>query len=160
MDLKFEVKSKNHQIMRVYEDRIELSNSKKGEFLRLEGTKTYYYVDITSIQFKNCGWTAGFFDFSFPGGREALSGALRGRTNENRFMFGASTIGKAKKIAKEMETVNQYIQQKLKEAKEKKYAPQTSVSSADELKKFKELLDMDVITQEEFDAKKKQLLGL
>lgn len=33
-------------------------------------------------------------------------------------------------------------------------------SSADELKKFKELLDMGIITQEEFDAKKKQLLGL
>lgn len=33
-------------------------------------------------------------------------------------------------------------------------------SSADELKKFKELLDMGVISQEEFDAKKKQLLGL
>ena len=35
-----------------------------------------------------------------------------------------------------------------------------SVSSADELKKFKELLDMGAITQEEFDAKKKQILGL
>ena len=34
------------------------------------------------------------------------------------------------------------------------------VSSADELKKYKELLDMGIITQEEFDAKKKQLLGL
>lgn len=35
-----------------------------------------------------------------------------------------------------------------------------SNSSADELKKFKELLDSGAITQEEFDAKKKQLLGL
>ena len=35
-----------------------------------------------------------------------------------------------------------------------------SASTADELKKYKELLDMGVITQEEFDAKKKQLLGL
>ena len=35
-----------------------------------------------------------------------------------------------------------------------------STSNADELKKFKELLDSGVITQEEFDAKKKQLLGL
>ena len=35
-----------------------------------------------------------------------------------------------------------------------------SQSDADELKKFKELLDSGVITQEEFDAKKKQLLGL
>ncbi len=33
-------------------------------------------------------------------------------------------------------------------------------SVADELKKFKELLDMGVVTQEEFDAKKKQLLGI
>ena len=34
------------------------------------------------------------------------------------------------------------------------------LSSADELKKFKELLDNGVITQEEFEAKKKQILGL
>ena len=33
-------------------------------------------------------------------------------------------------------------------------------SSADELKKFKDLLDSGIITQEEFDEKKKQLLGL
>lgn len=36
----------------------------------------------------------------------------------------------------------------------------TVVSVADELKKFKELLDMGVLTQEEFDAKKEQLLNL
>lgn len=33
-------------------------------------------------------------------------------------------------------------------------------SSADEIEKFKGLLDKGIITQEEFDAKKKQLLGL
>ena len=33
-------------------------------------------------------------------------------------------------------------------------------SGADELKKYKDLLDIGAITQEEFDAKKKQLLGL
>lgn len=33
-------------------------------------------------------------------------------------------------------------------------------SAADEIKKFKELLDLGAITQEEFDAKKKQLLGI
>lgn len=35
-----------------------------------------------------------------------------------------------------------------------------SKSDADELRKYKDLLDSGVITQEEFDAKKKQLLGL
>ena len=33
-------------------------------------------------------------------------------------------------------------------------------SPADELKKYKELLDMGIISQDEFDAKKKQLLGI
>ena len=36
----------------------------------------------------------------------------------------------------------------------------SNTSHADELKKFKDLLDSGVITQEEFDQKKKQLLGL
>lgn len=36
----------------------------------------------------------------------------------------------------------------------------TQTGTADELKKYKDLLDKGVITQEEFDAKKKQLLGL
>ena len=39
-------------------------------------------------------------------------------------------------------------------------APVSVASSADELKKYKELLDMGAITQEDFDAKKKQLLDL
>lgn len=35
-----------------------------------------------------------------------------------------------------------------------------NTSTPDELKKYKDLLDMGILTQEEFDAKKKQLLGL
>ena len=37
---------------------------------------------------------------------------------------------------------------------------ETHQSEADELKKYKELLDSGIITQDEFNAKKKQLLGL
>ena len=39
-------------------------------------------------------------------------------------------------------------------------APVSSGGNADELRKYKDLLDAGVITQEEFNAKKKQLLGL
>lgn len=35
-----------------------------------------------------------------------------------------------------------------------------AISNADEIKKYKELLDIGAITQEEFDTKKKQLLNL
>ena len=37
---------------------------------------------------------------------------------------------------------------------------ETPQSAADEIEKFKALLDRGILTQEEFDAKKKQLLGL
>ena len=36
----------------------------------------------------------------------------------------------------------------------------SSDNNADQIKKYKELLDMGAITQEEYDGKKKQLLGL
>ena len=38
-------------------------------------------------------------------------------------------------------------------------SPKENYSSADEIKKFKELLDSGVITEEEFQAKKEQLLN-
>lgn len=46
--------------------------------------------------------------------------------------------------------------------KSKKNAPVVvnNLSAADEIKKYKELLDLGIITQEEFDQKKKQLLNL
>ena len=37
---------------------------------------------------------------------------------------------------------------------------QDSTDALAEIRKYKQLLDDDIITQEEFDAKKKQLLGL
>lgn len=53
------------------------------------------------------------------------------------------------------------VQQKDKSAyTEKNIASYTPYSAADEIEKFKGLLDKGIITQEEFDAKKKQLLGI
>ena len=45
-------------------------------------------------------------------------------------------------------------------ARQSKPAVTSGDSPSDELRKYKELLDSGIITQEEFDAKKKQLLGL
>ena len=39
-------------------------------------------------------------------------------------------------------------------------APVANGSEAEQLKRLKDLLDAGVLTQEEFDAKKKQVLGL
>lgn len=52
------------------------------------------------------------------------------------------------------------VQKESKTVRSEAKKEETEVGSADEIKKFKELLDMGAITQEEFDAKKKQLLSL
>ena len=78
--------------------------------------------------------------------------------NENSFTFNKFEQNEL------MEEIADYVRGRVEETKRPQRAPQATVvqqaSAADELKKFKELLDMGVITQEEFDAKKKQLLGL
>lgn len=53
-----------------------------------------------------------------------------------------------------------YMCSQSKEATPASTIIENSTSSADEIRKFKELLDEGMITQEEYEAKKKQLLGL
>lgn len=54
-----------------------------------------------------------------------------------------------------------HYKKKEKSAATQNSQPQESgQSTTDELKKYKELKDQGVITEEEFDAKKKQILGL
>ncbi|PDZ37676.1 hypothetical protein CN520_16245 [Bacillus cereus] len=62
-------------------------------------------------------------------------------------------------------SINNHIHQVLDALKSKPNGAQPQavsapISTADELKKFKELCDMGVITEDEFNAKKKQLLGI
>lgn len=60
----------------------------------------------------------------------------------------------------------EYIQQRITELStpnvnvEQTNQPSSVIAVADEIKALKELLDIGAITQEDFDAKKKQLLGL
>lgn len=65
-----------------------------------------------------------------------------------------------KQAAKNINSVIHDVLLSLK--RQKKVIPTTSrtVSSADEILKYKKLLDMGAITQDEFNKKKKQLLGI
>lgn len=81
--------------------------------------------------------------------------------------FGCITIETIKKpyqislSLKPAEAVSQKLNEVFMEIKSSNKASETAAAdSADELLKFKKLADMGVITPEEFEAKKKQLLGL
>lgn len=143
-------------ILLVYEDRVVLRHKGVLNFfaMGIKGDKTLYYADITSVEYKRSGVLAGHIQFSIPGGNEHTGGVFSSASDENTI-----TVSKNEEIA---EKVVSYINNKIKEYKARKNSETfiQQVSSADELKKFKELLDMGIITQEEFDAKKKQLLGI
>jgi len=146
-------------ILLVFEDRIVIRRTGIGNALLmgLKGDKTIFFSDITSIQHKaaGSGFTAGYIQFSIPGGKEAQGGVWQAVHDENTITFKENT--------KEVEEMVKYLQDRLREVKSPKPQAATivnQVSAADELLKFKNLLDAGVLTQEEFDKKKAELLNM
>lgn len=138
-------------ILCVYEDRVVIQHKGVLNFftMGMKGDKTLYYADITSVQFKKPGLLSGYIQFSLPGGKEDTGGLSSAFQDENTITLSGN--------AAEAEKVVNYINQRLREVKTNKV--QATFSPADELRKFKELLDMGIISQQEFDAKKRQLIG-
>lgn len=144
----------------VYENKVVLS-IKKGFWSSVsnEGQKTIYYTDCTSVQFKKCGGvTTGYLQFETASVAAKRGNPASNQMNENSFVFNSS------KYNAQMQEVYEYISQKVEECKNPKTKPISSASStfsaADEILKYKKLLDMGAITNEEYEAKKKQLLDL
>ena len=139
----------------VYEDKIVIERKGISAFLTqgLKGGKTIPIVSLTNIQFKPAGrLTNGYIQFSVLGEVGSKGGALAASFDENTVFF-------KKKNADVAENIRAFLEEKIINKSNTTQIVQTA-SNADELKKFKELLDSGIITQEEFDAKKKQLLGL
>lgn len=147
------------RVLDVYEDKIVITtNVGIASFLTgnvTDGEKTIYYADCVGVQIKKTGFLIGYLQV------ETASGLMNNKWdnfyNENSFTFQNGVNDVTDEL---MEDVATYIKKRVEETKIRKNEPTTVLSPADELKKFKELLDMGILTQEEFDAKKKQLLGL
>jgi hypothetical protein len=138
--------------LEVYDDYVILKRKTIPGISGTDVQQTIYFKDIISVQFKNCGWTQGVIDFDYPG------------SIDGKFIFGAPTIGKAKALAIQIVPINEFIQRRVSECREQANQNQTMIiqekSAADEIMKFKTLLDQGIISQEEFNIKKNQLLTL
>lgn len=120
------------------------------------GNKKINFKDLTSVTFKEpSGITVGFIQFSYPGSIEQRGGVMDAINDENSIPIQPSMVDKA------VEIVN-YIEKRRNELSKNNNTTiiQQGTSNADELLKFKQLLDAGVITEEEFNLKKKQLLGI
>lgn len=144
--------------MDVYEDRVCITTEVTlGSLFTsnvTDGAKEIYYSDVISVQAKAPSLTLGYIQLETAS--VMMNNGADNFFNENTFTYNESDLPNG--LDNE---VVQFIKNKVAEYKKSKNAPVVSqLSAADELKKFKELLDMGVITEEEFKTKKKELLGL
>ena len=125
----------------------------KGIFKVIKGSYRLDYTDYDRIDFQKVGDNnVGFIRFR--------NSSYNGNPSEDIvFIFGSSD-GKenAYNEITKWSTLVRQSNSSIKEELPTQYG--ASLSVADEILKFKNLLDNGIITQEEFDAKKKQLLGL
>lgn len=150
------------KILDVYDNKVVFTSTKSTSTLLTglafgtsvtQGEKTIYYKDAIGVQYKPSSIADGYIQIETAAGGVTSSSSQYG--GENSIQFS----GKDRNA--EAEIVVNFIRKQIEDIKN---APVGGViqqaSPAEELKKFKDLLDIGVITQEEFDAKKKQLLGM
>lgn len=120
----------------------------------LKGDKEILIKQISSIQFKNAGaLTNGYIQFSFSGGQENQGGLFDATKDENTIMFN-------KKQQPNFEKIKLSIEEKIENLHEQVSSAPPQADVAEQIRKFSELKDAGILTEEEFEAKKKQLLGI
>lgn len=113
--------------------------------LMLRGDKVIPFSSIVAVQLKKPGFTAGYIQLTLRGGSEAKAGLFESTKDENSIHFHSN--GKA------FEEARRLIEEKIGDAGTVK------TSSFSDLEKLAELKEKGIITQQEFEQKKKMLLG-
>jgi len=140
--------------LEVFEDKVTITATGVTGFLMrgLKGTKTIPFHSISAIQFKRGGAVRGFIQFTIPGGIESNRGAFDAVVDENTFLFDEESNTEA-------EIVRSYIESRMKEIRTPKPAKSQATSLGDELTKLATLKSQGLLTDEEFQAAKKRLIG-
>lgn len=146
-------------ILNVYEDKLVIKTKGVLGFLvqGLAGDKTIPMESVRSVQFRKGGsFVNGFIQFGIAGAIEKQGGVLNAAGDENSVVF-------YKEYNETAERIKLYVEDFISNRNNKFQIQQNSIqkiSDADEIKKYKELLDQGIISSEEFEAKKKQILNL
>jgi hypothetical protein len=105
--------------------------------------------DIKSVQFKKAGmFTHGYIQFEFQGGPLAGEATLRAAKDENSVMFDSRQERNFEKVREEIE----------KQMPGTGPAAPSTFSTAAEIMKMADLREKGVITEAEFQSRKKKLM--
>lgn len=119
----------------------------------LKGDKEIFINQISSIQFRKAGaLTNGYIQFAFIGGSEAKGGMLQATTDENTVFFN-------QKNEDDFSAIKYMIEDRIHQLKKMDRIDYKKGLSLDDLEKLAELKEKGIITEEEFQIKKRQILG-
>ena len=142
--------------LEVYENKIIIT--RKGWIARTvhskKGDKIILINQIESIQFKPWDrWQNGYIQFVLSGGYLANGNISIAVKDENTIMFN-------QKQQEIFEEAKRTIEDLISSNKNNNSSNQSTHTNLDELEKLANLKEKGIITEDEFIAKKKQLLGL
>ncbi|MDD1016876.1 DUF4429 domain-containing protein [Pseudomonas rubra] len=116
----------------------------------LKGDKEIPISLLTAIQFKAAGiFTNGYIQFSFQGGSEAKGGAIQAASDENTVLF-----------TKDQQPAFDILREKLQSRIGKPVPSNGQGSYLDDLERLAALRSSGALTEDEFQIKKRQILGL
>lgn len=115
------------------------------------GTKKICLDNVSGVQYKSPGLTTGYIQFVLIGSQENKGGVMGAVKDENTILFNK----KEENIVLE---IKDYVENYIFDKSTNK-AKSNNISAADEILKFKSLLDLGAITEEEYEEKKKSLLA-
>ncbi|KRM79504.1 hypothetical protein FC84_GL001685 [Lapidilactobacillus dextrinicus DSM 20335] len=150
-------------VLIAYDDYVEISRKSLGGFITQgnKGNKKFFYKDLISIEYKKPSKLAnGYIQFVVnPEMATSQSVGITGQTNLDASKDPNAVILRAfkKSFAKETEEFYRYVDKRLSYYKTETDRKPTEIN---DLRNLKSLLDDGIITQEEFNSKKKQILGI
>lgn len=157
-----ELKGTNGTII-AYENKVVISRKGISAIASqgFKGDLTFFYSDLTGIDYKKPGFTNGYIKFLTPGTQSTsprvglMGSSLESMHDESTVILRAFNSN-TPKLSEDMYNL---LKDRLNAAKSSSTS-KSALSSADEILKYKQLLDAGIISQSEFEVKKKQLLNL
>jgi len=165
-DIPQDIRKKTNLGTTQFYEKLDIYDNKMVGLNKGKEEVSWFYKDYNNIQVINANLNSQFarivFVTSASGNKKEFlistktNISIQGDLNKILFCSGMFSYKKANNCAQEIFEVlyNAFKNYKENEETENKNSP------ADEIKKYKQLLDEGIITQKEFDLKKKQLLDL
>ena len=120
----------------------------------LKGDKEILISQISSVQYRPAGDLAnGYIQFAFLGGQESKAGLFDSAKDENSVMYNKKQQPEFDELKSRIDAIRDSFAMPVA-------TPVTAPSQFDELEKLASLHQRGILTDAEFDAKKKEILGL